>query len=230
MSTAIEVVDRFVAELVRRFEPERVILFGQLVDGSPRAFAEVGLLVEMEFEGLARDQAARIAREVPHDFSLDLLVRRPSDLIRAVEIGNRFLTGIVERGRVLYARPGTEARPARASKQGEKASLASRGTPGEEMLQEIVRRIVEAVRPEQIVLFGSAVRGEMGPDSDLDFLVVKRCADRHETATTVYRGLRGIAVPIDVVVVTPEDVERHKDIIGYILRPALREGRVVYAA
>lgn len=230
MSTAIEVVDRFVAELVRRFEPERVILFGQLVDGSPRAFAEVGLLVEMEFEGLARDQAARIAREVPHEFSLDLLVRRSSDLIRAVEIGNRFLTGIVERGRVLYARPASEARPARASKQEEKASLAPRGTPGEEMLQEIVRRIVEAVRPEQIVLFGSAVRGEMGPDSDLDFLVVKRCADRHETATTVYRGLRGIAVPIDVVVVTPEDVERHKDTIGYILRPALREGRVVYAA
>jgi predicted nucleotidyltransferase len=45
----------------------------------------------------------------------------------------------------------------------------------EETLQEIVRRIVAAVRPEKIILFGSAAREEMGPDSDLDLLVIKSC-------------------------------------------------------
>lgn len=116
-----------------------------------------------------------------------------------------------------------------------KGDLVQRGTPqgrslSEEALQEIIRRIVEAVAPQQIILFGSGARGEMGPDSDLDLLVVTPCENRRETATIIYRQLRGVRVPVDVVVVTPEDVERHRDTIGYVIRPALREGRVVYAA
>jgi len=97
-------------------------------------------------------------------------------------------------------------------------------------IQEVVRRIVEAVAPEKIILFGSAARGEMGPDSDLDFLVVKPCEDRRETARQIYQRLRGVGAPKDIVVVTPEDIERHRDTIGLIIRPALREGKVVYAA
>ncbi len=106
------------------------------------------------------------------------------------------------------------------------------GRPGEAVLQEIVRRIVEAVTPEKIILFGSAARGEMGPDSDLDLLVVKACEHRREVARAVRACLRGLAPGRgkDVVVVTPADVERDGDTIGYVIRPALREGRVVYAA
>jgi predicted nucleotidyltransferase len=100
----------------------------------------------------------------------------------------------------------------------------------QELLQEIVRRIVAAVQPEKIILFGSAVRGGMGPDSDLDFLVVKACASRRETARAIRRPLFGITVPIDIVVATPEDLERFGDTIGLIYRPALQEGKVVYAA
>jgi type I restriction enzyme S subunit len=105
-------------------------------------------------------------------------------------------------------------------------------TPPPEVIAEIVRRIVEAVAPEKIILFGSAARGEMGPDSDLDLLVVKSCDDRREVARAVRACLRGVAPGRgkDVVVVTPEDVERDRDTIGYIIRPALREGRVLYAA
>jgi predicted nucleotidyltransferase len=46
-------------------------------------------------------------------------------------------------------------------------------TLSEEVLQDIIHRIVQAVAPEKIILFGSAVRGEMGPDSDVDLLIVK---------------------------------------------------------
>jgi type I restriction enzyme S subunit len=224
-------VERFMSELVRRLEPDRVTLFGPHVPGSPRAFGDVGLLVEMPFRGLVRDQAARIAREIPHDFSLDLLVRRPEELRRAREIGDRYLGGILERGRVLYARPpGAPARhPARTASE-----VLRRPPPvlSEEMLKAVVRRIVEAAAPEQIVLFGSAARGEMGPDSDVDLLVIKSCKNRREVAQTIRRQLVGVApgLPKDIVVVTPEDVERDRDTIGYIIRPALREGRVVYAA
>jgi hypothetical protein len=64
----------------------------------------------------------------------------------------------------------------------------------------------------------------------VDLLVVKPCANPRETATAIYRNLRGVGVPVDIVVVTPEDIDRDRDTIGYIIRPALREGRVVYAA
>lgn len=103
------------------------------------------------------------------------------------------------------------------------------GAPDEGKVQEIVRRIVDAVAPEKIILFGSAARGEMDRDSDLDFLVVKSCENPRKVAQTIYRNLIGVGVSKDIVVVTPENVERHRDTIGYIIRPALREGRVVYA-
>jgi predicted nucleotidyltransferase len=100
----------------------------------------------------------------------------------------------------------------------------------DEILQEIVRRIVAAVQPEKIILFGSAAREEMGPDSDLDLLVIKSCRNRRETARRIRRKLIGVGVPKDIIVATPEDIERYKDTIGLIYRPALREGKVLYAA
>ena len=99
----------------------------------------------------------------------------------------------------------------------------------DEILQEIVRRIVAAVQPEKIILFGSAAREEMGPDSDLDLLVIKPCGHRRKTARIVERSLIGIGIPTDVIVAKPQDIDRYKDTIGLIYRPALREGKIIYA-
>ena len=100
----------------------------------------------------------------------------------------------------------------------------------EDILQEIVRRIVEAVQPQKIILFGSAAREEMGPNSDLDLLVIKACGHRRKTAGIVERSLIGIGIPTDVIVAKPQDIQRYKDTIGLIYRPALREGKTIYAA
>ncbi len=100
----------------------------------------------------------------------------------------------------------------------------------DDLLQEIVRRIVLEVQAEKIILFGSAARGEMGPDSDLDLLVITACDHRRNTARKIRRALFGIRVPIDIIVAKPEDIERYGDSIGLIYRPALREGKVLYAA
>ena len=100
----------------------------------------------------------------------------------------------------------------------------------EETLNEIVRRIVEVAQPEKIILFGSAARGEMGPNSDLDLLIVKTGADRLHLAEEIYMQMPGVGQPVDIVVVTPEDLERYRDSIGMIIGPALREGKVIYAA
>ena len=100
----------------------------------------------------------------------------------------------------------------------------------EETLQEIIRRIVAVAQPEKIILFGSAARGEMGPNSDADFLVIKSGAHRRELAGDIYMNLIGVGQAVDVVVVTPEDVERYRDCPALIIEPALREGKVVYGS
>jgi len=98
------------------------------------------------------------------------------------------------------------------------------------LLDEIVSRIVEAAAPEQIILFGSAVRGEPDATSDVDLLVVKSGVHRRKLAMTIYRRLAGVGCAVDVVVVTPEDIERYRDCPALVIGPAMREGRVVYAA
>ena len=108
--------------------------------------------------------------------------------------------------------------------------VVQKGHLSEDTLQEIIRRIVEVAAPEKIILFGSAARGEMGPDSDVDLLVIKSGVHRRKTAWSIRQRLAGIGIPKDVIVATPEDIERHRDTIGLIYRPALREGKVVYAA
>jgi len=101
----------------------------------------------------------------------------------------------------------------------------------QEVLDEIIRRVVEVAQPEKIILFGSAARGEMGPNSDVDLLVIKSdVVHRGRLAEAIYMNLIGVGQAVDVIVVTPEDVERYRNAIGLIIEPALKEGRVVYVA
>jgi predicted nucleotidyltransferase len=99
------------------------------------------------------------------------------------------------------------------------------------LLAEIVRRIVEVASPDRIIMFGSGARGEMKPDSDLDFLVIKAGVEhRRKLVQQVYLNLFGITVPVDVIVVTPEDAEQSRKCIGTIIGPAMQDGIEVYAA
>ena len=101
----------------------------------------------------------------------------------------------------------------------------------DEQLRELVERIVKAVHPLRVVLFGSTARGEVGPESDVDVLVVMpEGAHRLNTAQAVYRNLAGVKVAVDVVVATEGDMRDYKDSPGLIYREALRDGRVLYAA
>ena len=100
----------------------------------------------------------------------------------------------------------------------------------DQILNEIIRRIVETARPRKIILFGSAERGEMGPNSDLDLLVVMPSGvHRRNTARSIYRNLIGVGFAADIVVVTEQDVERYRDNIGMVIKPAVEQGRLLYA-
>jgi len=103
-------------------------------------------------------------------------------------------------------------------------------TISEKTLQQIIERIVEAAQPEKIILFGSAAREEMGPNSDVDLLVIKAGAHRLDLTGQIYRNLHGVGAAVDVVVVTPEDIERYRESPALVIAPALKEGKVVYAA
>ena len=95
---------------------------------------------------------------------------------------------------------------------------------------EIVRRVVEVAQPEKIYLFGSFARGEPGFDSDVDLLVVKKGAHRRRLAQEIYRNMIGVERAVDIVVVTPEDIERHGNSPALVIGSALQEGREIYAA
>jgi len=107
--------------------------------------------------------------------------------------------------------------------------MSATGAPSPEALDEIVRRIVAIAQPDKIILFGSAARGAMDRDSDLDLLIVKRGpVHRRNLAGDIYMNIGDVPYPIDVIVVTPEDVDRYKDSHALVIAPALREGRVIY--
>ena len=98
-------------------------------------------------------------------------------------------------------------------------------------LDEIVRRIVDIFHPLRIVLFGSAARGQMGPNSDLDILVVMPDGThRRHTAMSLYPLMKGLGIPVDFVVATPSDLEKHKNEWYLVYSHALREGKELYAA
>jgi len=101
---------------------------------------------------------------------------------------------------------------------------------GAELLAEITRRICAVSDPQQIILFGSHARGDVSPGSDLDLLVIKDEVDSTRAeAARIYRALADLSVPVDVVVVRTVYVERYGDLVGTVVRPALREGKVLYA-
>ena len=103
--------------------------------------------------------------------------------------------------------------------------------PGPEILDELVRRIVAVADPLRILLFGSAARGEMRLDSDLDVLVVvPDDIHRRHTTQAIYRRLIGFPLAVDVVVATEDDLRRYRDNFSLVYYPAIREGREIYAA
>jgi predicted nucleotidyltransferase len=102
--------------------------------------------------------------------------------------------------------------------------------PDPEVIDRLVQMVVTAVRPLRIVLFGSAARGEMRSDSDVDVLVVMpQGTHRRKTAQRLYRQMGGLGMPFDIVVATPEDLELHRSNPGLIYGTILREGTEVYA-
>ncbi|MDI6809285.1 MAG: nucleotidyltransferase domain-containing protein [Candidatus Eisenbacteria bacterium] len=101
----------------------------------------------------------------------------------------------------------------------------------ESILKETVQRILSVVKPTKVMFFGSASRGEMHENSDIDILViVPSGTHRRKTAQKIYRNLIGLGFAVDVVVVTEDDIRQFGNNQGMVIHPALTEGKILYAA
>ena len=98
------------------------------------------------------------------------------------------------------------------------------------VLDDVIQRVVEVAQPERIILFGSAARGRLSRNSDVDLLIIKDASDPISLMARIYRRLHGVGVAVDAIVATAEDVERYKDSHALVFKPALRNGTVVYEA
>ena len=99
-------------------------------------------------------------------------------------------------------------------------------------LAEVLRRLIEAYRPFRIYLFGSQARGNPGPDSDFDLLVVvpSSAPPERRRSRLAYTALRGTGTAADVLVCTREYFEERLHIKPSLPATVLREGRLLYAA
>ena len=94
----------------------------------------------------------------------------------------------------------------------------------------IKRRIVRGFRPERIILFGSQARGEANQYSDIDLLVVMPpMPDAKVTSRAIRAAASGVPIDTEVIVTTRGELAENIDLIGSVLRPAVREGITIYA-
>jgi predicted nucleotidyltransferase len=100
----------------------------------------------------------------------------------------------------------------------------------ETMLAEVVQRLAAEFDPEQIILFGSHAWGTPNEDSDLDLLVIVSRSDERPTRRAVHahRCLRGLLVPMDVLVKTREEMDRFGQVPASFEAEILQRGKVLY--
>ena len=99
-------------------------------------------------------------------------------------------------------------------------------------LKEIVDRLVAAYRPERVYLFGSHARGEPGPDSDFDLLVLvpDDAEPERRRSRLAYEALRGTGVAADVIVWTAGYFERRRHVLASLSATVAREGKLLHVA
>lgn len=97
------------------------------------------------------------------------------------------------------------------------------------IVQDIVRRVVEAAQPQKVILFGSRARGEFRRDSDFDLLVIKESDEpRYRRSIPLYVALADLPVEVEVVVYTPEEVAEWSEVPQAFVTTAVREGTTIY--
>jgi len=105
-------------------------------------------------------------------------------------------------------------------------------TTSDPALAQIIRRLVMAYEPEQIFMFGSRARGDAGPDSDYDLLLVvpDHAPPERKRSKLAYRALWGTGTAADVVVWTRSAFDSRVHLAASLPATVMREGKLLHAA
>lgn len=95
-------IDQVVQQIVEKFKPQKIILFGSYARGNPRPESDVDMLVVMDTPQKEIQQAIQICQQIEYRFGLDLIVHTPKYLAKRVKMGDWFLRDVLEEGKVLY--------------------------------------------------------------------------------------------------------------------------------
>jgi predicted nucleotidyltransferase len=95
-------IDQVVKQIVEKFKPQKIILFGSYARGNPRPESDVDLLVVMETSIKDVQQAIQICQQIEYRFGLDLIVHTPNYLAERLKMGDWFLRDVIKEGKVLY--------------------------------------------------------------------------------------------------------------------------------
>jgi uncharacterized protein len=94
-----------IQKIVSELKPEKVILFGSYAYGTPNPHSDVDLLVIMKTRASLKDRSWAVSRLlIPRPFPVDIIVKTPKEVEKALESGDFFIKEIMERGKVMYAR------------------------------------------------------------------------------------------------------------------------------
>lgn len=103
--------------------------------------------------------------------------------------------------------------------------------PDKNIINKIINIILQVIIPDKIILFGSQARGEARSDSDYDILVVLASNENElQIGKKIYRNMVNLDEPVgvDIIVKSPEGLERSKNLFVSVVKEALKEGVVVY--
>lgn len=110
-----------------------------------------------------------------------------------------------------------------------KTSLKRIKEVNEDIINDIVNRIVKVVNPEKIILFGSYAYGKPTKNSDLDILVIMNSKlPRYKCSVPIYKALAGILIPKDIIAYTPQEVEEWDEVPQAFITTALAKGKIIY--
>jgi len=99
----------------------------------------------------------------------------------------------------------------------------------DELIRDIVRRIVDTAQPEKVILFGSRSRGDAEPQSDFDLLVIKQSDEpRYRRSVPLYVALADLPAEVEVMVYTPEEIDEWREVPQAFVTTAVREGKMIY--
>ena len=97
-----QAIDQVVDQIVEKFKPQRIILFGSYARGNPHPESDVDMLVVMDTPLSEVQQAIEICQRIEYRFGLDLIVHTPKSLAMRLKLGDWFLRDALQEGRVLY--------------------------------------------------------------------------------------------------------------------------------